>query len=186
MMSPAVVNKYSLRFLMRHGQDVRTHWHWLREEERRTVAELLRHRAMTTRGICEALGLEYNRKNSLRVNDMMKSLAHKGSIRKLVPGFTRGQGAVFGTDDSQLEQIEPSLIADYHPDKRSTRLALWVKRLIAEEPGLDYKGIIRRLEEKWHIASERSEVIGILHLNLLRRGIVKAVRDRERNRFYLT
>ncbi len=143
------VNKAALAYLVRRNADVKPRWAWLRQEERENLIATLGERAMTTRDIAGFLGLDYNRTSQDRVRDLMIKLIAEGGALKLLPGFSQGIGAVFGTLESQLVELEPSLFPFYKDHKLRKRLGSWILWLLSQEPGLTHNQISLRLQTRW-------------------------------------
>ena len=172
--TPEVVNKASLRFLIRRNPAGAPRWRWLSDERRKAVVALLRTRAMGAKDIADAIGINFSSRRA-ELSALLRTLESEGSVHRLMPGFVRGHGAIYGTSAGQLDEIEGKLFGSYKDHKRKQRLAVRIMELLRLEGPSTYLEIMARLQEKWGIQSERDVVVGILIKNLRRKGLVKTV-----------
>jgi transposase len=170
---PSAVNRNAIPFLTRKRDAPRQGMRWLTEERRRTVVELLKQSAMGTREIAEAIGLDYV-SHRAEVSSILRELEREGIVRRLMPGYVRGIGAIYGTDKTQLDTLEKGLFRRYRQGKRTQRIAERVLQLLREEGRMTYAEILRRLQERWGIATDRNVLVAILVKNLRRRGLVRS------------
>ena len=169
--SPGSVNKSSVDFLIRRKEDAAPRWRWLAEERKKEIAAMLQSNAMALTEIERTLGMQRLSGQS-RISDMLQHLVKEGKVMKLTPGYVRGYGAVYGTSAGQLQRFDAEHLDEYKSHKRRKQLAEMVLSLLKEDGTLGYREIQQRLQTKWKVQVGREELVGILNMRLVRKGLV--------------
>jgi transposase len=165
------VNRRALQFLIRRTDTFKPRWRWLVAERPNDIVNQLETRAMGTKEIAGAIGVDYaTHKSSL--SKMLRELESEGRIMKLAPGYVAGKGAIYGVDSKQLDALERETFGIYGTHKRRERIGQRIVQLLNKEGPMDYKQVQSKLSQEWGIDATRETVVGTLSKFLLKRGLV--------------